>query len=130
MPGVLKTVSPDGRGRGHYRIGDARENISTEEIVIAANSGDMAAGTVLGKVTASGQYAGYDPAALDGTEDPDEAIILYNEVADSAATQKAVGDVRDVAVNGNALTWPNAATANEKAAVEASMAVRSLLVRY
>lgn len=131
MPGILKTVSPDGRGRGHYRIGGhTGENISTEEIVIAANSGDLKAGAVLGKVTASGQYAGYNPAALNGTEIAANAVILYADAPNSAATQKSVADVRDQAVNGNALTWPNAADANQKAAVEAAMATRSLMVRY
>jgi len=131
MPGVLKTMDYDGRGRGHYRIGGhTGENITTEEIVIKANAGAMKAGTVLGKVTATGQYAGFNPAAADGTGDPDEAVILYADVANSAAVQKSVADVRDQAVNGNALTWPNAANAAQKAAVEASMAVRSLMVRY
>lgn len=129
MP-VLKTVDIDGRGRGHYLIGQIDHNISNEEIVIAANSGDLKAGTILGKVTATGQYAPYDPAAVDGTEDATEAVILYADAADSAATQKSVATVRDVGVNGNALTWVNAVTTPQREAVEAGCAARSLLVRY
>lgn len=130
MAGVLKTVTYDGRGRGHYRIGENRENISAEQIVIKASSGDLKAGTVLGKVTATGQYAPYKADATDGTEIAANAVILYADTPNSTATQKSVADVRDLAVNGNALTWVNAVTAPQKAAVEAAMAGRSLLVRY
>lgn len=131
MPGVLKTVSPDGRGRGHYMIGGYNdENTHAEEIVIKANAGDMVAGTVLGKVTATGQYAKFAPAASDGTENPANAVILFADAPNSASTQKSVATVRDQAVNGNALTWPNTTTTNEKAAVFAAMATRSLMVRF
>lgn len=131
MPGVLKTVTPDGRGRGHYRIGGhTGANITTDQIVIKANAGELKAGSVLGKVTATGQYAGYNPAAADGTEIAANAVILYADAPNSAATQKSVADVRDQAVNGNALIWPNATNASQKQAVEAAMATRSLMVRY
>ena len=129
MP-VLREFQIDGRGRGHYMLGQFDANITNEEIVIAASSGDLVAGTVLGKVTANGQYAPYDPAAVDGTEDATEAVILYADVADSTGTQKSVATVRDIAVNGNALTWVNAVTTPQREAVEAGMAVRSLMVRY
>ena len=130
MAGVLKTFQADGRGRGHYMIGQHDANISNEEIVIAANSSDLVAGTVLGKLTANGQYAAYDPDAADGTEEVGDAVILYADAPDSAAVQKSVATVRDQAVNGNALTWVNAVDTAERDAVEAAMAARSLLVRY
>lgn len=131
MPGVLKTMQYDGRGRGHYLIGGhADENIHAEQIVIKANAGDMVAGTVLGKVTATGQYAKFNPAAADGTELAANAVILFADAPNSAATQKSVATVRDHGVNGNALTWPNTTTTNEKAAVYAAMATRSLMVRF
>src|SRR3546814_4464375 len=62
MAGVLKTMNYDGRGRGHYRIGGMWDpNISSEEAIIVASAGAMVAGTVLGKITASGKYKKYDP---------------------------------------------------------------------
>lgn len=131
MAGVLKTTTYDGRGRGHYRIGGAWDpNISSEEAIIVANSGAMVAGTVLGKITASGKYGKYDPAAADGRELPANAAILYADTPNLAVDQKATIDVRDGAVNGNALTWPAATTGPQKAALYAAVAARSLMVRF
>lgn len=131
MAGVLKTTKYDGRGRGHYRIGGAWDpNISSEEIVIAANAGALVAGTVIGKVTATGQYKLHDPAAADGTEIVANTAILYADAPNSAAVQKSVGDFRAGAVNANALTWKAGMTDNQKAAVTAAWAGRSLMARY
>src|SRR3546814_797825 len=105
MAGVLKTMNYDGRGRGHYRIGGMWDpNISSEEAIIVASAGAMVAGTVLGKITASGKYKKYDPVAVDGSEVAANAVILYADTPLLAADQKATIDVRDGAVNGNALT--------------------------
>lgn len=131
MPGVLKTMQYDGRGRGHYRIGGMWDpNISSEEAIIVASAGAMVAGTVLGKITASGKYKKYDPAAADGSELAANAVILYQDVPLLAADQKATIDVRDGAVNGNALTWAIAADTTQRNAVYAGMAARSLMVRF
>src|SRR3546814_7120702 len=103
MAGVLKTMNYDGRGRGHYRIGGMWDpNISSGEAIIVASAGAMVAGTVLGKITASGKYKKYDPVAVDGSEVAANAVILYADTPLLAADQKATIDVRDGAVNGNA----------------------------
>src|SRR3546814_4150857 len=96
MAGVLKTMNYDGRGRGHYRIGGMWDpNISSEEAIIVASAGAMVAGTVLGKITASGKYKKYDPVAVDGSEVAANAVILYADTPLLAADQKATIDVRD-----------------------------------
>lgn len=131
MPGVLKTVTYDGRGRGHYRVGGPSDpNITSEEIVIVANSGAMVAGTVLGKITASGKYKKFSPALADGSQLPAGAVILFADAPDSTVDQKATVDVRHQAVNGRALTWPNTTTTPEKQAVYDAMATRQLMVRF
>src|SRR3546814_14027190 len=80
MAGVLKTMNYDGRGRGHYRIGGMWDpNISSEEAIIVASAGAMVAGTVLGKITASGKYKKYDPVAVDGSEVAANAVIRSEE---------------------------------------------------
>lgn len=131
MPGVLKTTQYGLRGRAHYRIGgDWDPNISCEEVIIVANAGAMVAGTVLGKITASGKYGKYDPALANGQELPANAIILQADTPNLAVDQKASVDVRNGAVNGNALTWPATTSAPQKSAVYAGMAARGLMVRF
>src|SRR3546814_11695654 len=88
----------------------------------------MVAGTVRGKITASGKYKKYDPVAVDGSEVAANAVILYADTPLLAADQKATIDVRDGAVNGNALTWAIAVDDTQRNAVLAGMAARRLMV--
>lgn len=130
MPGVLKTVSYDGRGRAFYRIGFWDENISCDEVILLASQGDLPAGTVLGKITASGKYAKYNPALANGQELPAGAVILQAFTPNLAADQKVSIDVRNGAVNGNGLSWPETTSAPQKTAVYTAMAARALMVRF
>jgi hypothetical protein len=129
MAGVLKTVTPDGRGDGHFLIGAYDPNMSAEQIILKANAGDLEAGTVLGKVTATGQYALHDPAAADGTELVNSTVILWGRRANSAATQKAVAVARHATANANALTHKAGATTNQKNAAIAGLATRNIICR-
>ena len=127
MPGVLKTVNPDGARAGHFLSGPFDPNRSSEEIVIAIAAPAMDAGTVLGKVTASGQYVPYNPAGADGSQN--FAGILYDRVEDSTATQKAVAIVRHQVVNANLLTFVNALNAGQLATMIAA-AAQGVILRY
>src|SRR3546814_8516533 len=77
-------------------------------------------------ISASGKYKKYDPVAVDGSEVAANAVILYADTPLLAAHQKATIDVRDGAVNGNALTWAIAVDDTQRNAVIAGMAARSL----
>lgn len=128
MPGILKTVSPDGRGAGHFVSGDCEPNQCNDHIILKASAGALVAGTVLGKVTATGQYALHDPALADGTEVA--AAILWDDRPNVAATQRAVGVFRNAVVNGNALTWKAGITTPQRNAAIAALAANALMVRY
>lgn len=52
-------------------------------------NGYIPSGTVLGKITASGKYGPYDPAAVDGTEDA--AGILFSSVKVGASASTPIG---------------------------------------
>lgn len=91
---------------GEFLLAEANGSISREKIDIAANSGDIVAGTLLGKVTATGEYAPYNDTAEDGTEIA--AGVLYAGVSDSASVQSAVGIVRHAEVIGSMLTGSGA----------------------
>lgn len=86
----------EARLTGEHLVSEASGTRSREEITIAAAAGAMVAGTVLGKITASGKYVAYSNAAADGSEVA--AGVLYSAVPDLTADQKAVAHVRDCEV--------------------------------
>lgn len=59
-----------------------------KEAVIASGAGDLATGTVLGKITASGKYKKHVNGASDGTETA--VAVLLSPADASAADAKAV----------------------------------------
>ncbi len=102
---------------GEFLLAEGNGSISRAEITIAAAAGAMVAGTVLGKITASGKYIAYDDA---GTDDGRRtaAGILYASVPDSAADQPAVAIVRHAEVSQGELTGYDAAAGVELAALQ------------
>jgi len=54
-----------------------------EGITVASGEGALVAGTVLGKITASGKYGAYDDGAADGTEVASR-ILAYDVDATAA----------------------------------------------
>lgn len=127
--GVLKTTQADLRGAGHFVSGGCDPNINNDHITIVANSGALVAGTVLGKVTATGFYKAHDPAAVDGSEAA--AAILWDDRDNSTATQRAAAVTRGpIAVNGNSLTFADGiSTVNRDAAV-AALGALGIMVRF
>lgn len=85
-----------------------------EEAVILSGSGNLLTGSVLGKITASGKYKLYAPAAVDGSQTA-VAILLSNADATSS-------DAKCVIVTGKCeiapteLTWHASVDDNTKKA--------------
>lgn len=92
----------EGKHTGEFILSEGNGSISREAITVAAAAGAMSDGTVLGKITASGKYKEYNNANADGSEVA--AGILYGNLPDSAADQKAVAFVRYAEVMASALT--------------------------
>src|SRR5215471_7892458 len=82
---------------GSFLYSEARGTRSRENIVIVSGAGVVPAGRVLGKITASGKYQGYNssnsPAGI-GTV----TGVLYAEVDATSADQNAVMIARDAEV--------------------------------
>jgi hypothetical protein len=97
----MPTLS-EGKHTGEFILSEGNGTISREEVTIAAAAPAMVAGTVVGKITASGKYTVYSDAAGDGTQVA--AGVLYTNVADAAADQKAVIIARDAEVMESELT--------------------------
>lgn len=95
-------VKTEGKHTGEFILSEGNGTISREEVTIAAAAPAMVAGTLVGKISASGKYAPYSNVAGDGTDTA--AGVLYTNVADSAADQKAVIIARDAEVVKSELT--------------------------
>ena len=122
------TVLVETRHPGEFILSEANGQRSRETITIASGAGVIAAGTVLGKVTASGKYVASSVAASDGSEVP-TAINIYGADASSAdATVSAIA--RDAEVNGKCLTWhADRDQPAERAAANAALANLGVIVR-
>lgn len=104
-------------------------NMINEEIIIVSGAGVLKAGTILGKITASGKYNIHDPVLANGTELPAGAIILFGGVDATAADVKAAGTVRGSAtINDNMLTYKAGMTSPQKKAVRDALRVKGMAV--
>lgn len=103
----MAAVTFENRRDGCYLGESAALNIINEEIVVAAGQGVLFPGTIIAKITASGQYAIHDTAAADGSQLPANAVILFNRTdASGAQPVKAVATTRGPAtINANMLTY-------------------------
>jgi hypothetical protein len=128
MAGILKTFPIDGMGDGAFMFGNYDPNLSAEQIMLAATAVDLPSGTVLGRVTATGIYAPLAPGANDGTQN--FAGILFGRRPISTAAQRATGVVRRQGINANLITYLNAVTDAQRAAIETQMAAAGIIPRH
>lgn len=102
-----------------------------EEVTLTAAQGALLAGTVMAKVTGTGNYVPYDDDANGTTAGVGIADgILCYPVANDAATQKVVILKRGPAiVKSAALQWEASNDAGEKTAAIAELVALGILVR-
>lgn len=96
------TIKTEGFHAGEFLLSEANGTRSREEITLAATAVVLPAGQLLGRVTASGHYAAYNPAAADGSEAA--AAVLWAPVGISNSPQRCVGIVRDAELKRALLT--------------------------
>lgn len=113
------TVLNESRHTGEFMVSEANGHRSREQVTLAAGQ-SLDVGAVLGRITATGLYTEYAPAAADGSETA--AAILYAAVDASAADSPAVIIARDAEVNAGELVWPEDATAQQITDGRASLA--------
>jgi hypothetical protein len=87
---------------GGFILSTATRYRSIDNITIASGQ-RLDAGAVLGKITATGQYAAYDNAATDGTATA--VAVLISPVDASNGPAQAAAIVRDAEVNQHELVW-------------------------
>lgn len=121
---VAKT---DHLGAGAFIKSEGNGDISRETIVIVAASGKLLAGTVLGKIAATGKYKPYDNDAVDGSQTA--AAILVYDVDATTADVTAVGLVRLAEVWTSRLVWATSVLLAEKAPAYVELAAANVFVR-
>ena len=111
---------------GGFLVWEAHRDYTRETITVA--SGTLTPGTVLGKITASGKYAAYDPNATDGTETA--VAVLWGKADASAGDAPAVAVVRGPAiVNRFDLVFAGTPSDPEIDAAHAALRDAGILVR-
>ncbi len=104
------------------------ETICRAVVTLVSGAGALKAGTVLGKITASGKFKAYDNDATDGSEVA-RAVLWQDTDATSADTQATVL-ARLAEVDGDRLVWGSGVTAQgEKDAALADLAAAFIIVR-
>ena len=100
-------VITEGKHPFEHVLWEEEAAYSRETVTLIANAGALVPGTVLGKVTASGNYKAYAAGNSDGSQTA--AAILAYPASNSTATQTVVVHVRSAVVKGAALTGADTA---------------------
>lgn len=113
-----------------FLISEANGQRSREQVTLTASQGDLVPGTVLAKVTATGNYVPYDDDANAGTPGAGVALaILCYAAPNSASTQAITVIARDAEVYASELTWEASNDTTEKNAGIADLAAVGIIVR-
>lgn len=122
MPTLSETL-----GAGAFIKSEANGEYSREQVTIASGAGKLLAGTVLGKVTASGKYIAYDDNNADGSQTA--VAILYADTDATSADKQATVIVRAAEVWNARLQWAATVLAGEKTTALADFASIGIVVR-
>ena len=101
-------------------------SLSFEKVTVISGQ-TLIAGTVLGKITASGKYTLHNNAASDGSEVA--AAVLYQDCDAAAGDTPGVAVLRLAELNGNHLTWKTGISGGNKTAGIAALAALNIIVR-
>jgi hypothetical protein len=100
---MVYPILTEPRHPGEFVLWEQGGHQSRDNIIIVSGQGIVKAGTVLGKITASGKYAISAPAAADGSQTP-SALNLY-QVDATSADQPVSAITREAEINGPTITY-------------------------
>lgn len=123
----MATKLTEGKHPGEFILWEAG-NISREKVTIASGE-NLVAGTVLGKVTSSGEYKLHNAGA--GTGEQDAVALLFDNVDASGGAVEATIIARLAEVSLAALTFKSGISAGDKTTAIAKLAAdgRNIIVR-
>lgn len=106
----------EGKHTGEYILSEANGTRSREQGILDTTAAALVAGTVVGKITATGKLAAYDNT--DTTTGLGTAVgILYANAKDATPAGQVTYTARDTEVMGSALTGLDAAAKTDLAAL-------------
>lgn len=111
---------------GEFILAEGNGTISREQVVIASGQ-NLVAGTVVGKITASGKYTAYDDDNADGSQTA--AGILYDAVNATSADKPGVIIARHAEVITSKLTFVATNDAGDITAGKADLAALDIILR-
>ena len=118
----MATLTDTGFRRGGYIVSEGNGYISRETVTVDATGGAMDAGTILGKITATGKYIEHVNAAVDGSEVA--VAILYDDIL--VVEDVVVITARDSEVNALDLTYDAGGVVAD---IDAELAAVGIIVR-
>ena len=120
-----------GKASAAFIVSESNGYRSRDDVTVTVPAATTyAAGTILGKITASGKYVRHAAGATDGSED--EAGVLYETLANttvSAVDSESVSFARDAEVNGSELTYEVGADAAQITASNLALKALGIIVR-
>jgi len=120
-----------GQSNASFIVSESNGFRSRDDVTVTVPaSTTYAAGTILGKITASGKYVRHAAGATDGSED--EAGILYETLANttgSGVDNASVSFARDAEVNGSELTYEVGADGAQITASNLALKALGIIVR-
>lgn len=118
----------EGRYAAEFVLSEASGSRSRDNITIVSGAGVVAAGTVLGKITASGKYK---PSTDTGSDGGQTAIAISLYKVDATSADVAVAAItRDAEVNRNILTYDSTVSDDtKKSAKHTQLAAVGIIVR-
>ena len=116
-------------GTAHYLVSEANGMYRSRGtgIVTGAAGGPILAGTILGKLTATGKHIPLVTGAADGSQTP--AAILFEDVPVGAVDHKRTLTQRDCEVKAGQLIYPTGANDAAKLAINVGLAALGIITR-
>jgi hypothetical protein len=122
------TTLTEGKHAGGFLTWEVLRDYTRETVTLASGAGNLAPGSVLGKITTGGKYTGLAPAATNGSQNA--AGILWAAVDATDADAPGVVLVRGPAiVNRHEIIWPEGATEAQIATATTALAALGIILR-
>lgn len=125
------TTLTEGRHDGEFILSEAEAGRARDTVVVAAGSGIIEPGTVLGEITASGKYVPSPAAAVVGSEGAEDAVAIAIGRCDATSADAKVAVIsRAAQAKGAALVYDASVNNPTKIAAKAAqLAAAGIIVR-
>ena len=122
------TVLSETQHAGGFLVWEVLRDFTRETVTLAAGSGKLLPGTVLGKVTTGGKYTALAPGATNGSQNA--AGVLWAAADASDADRAAVVIVRGPAImNRSELILPDGITEAQMTSLTAALLALGIVLR-